>query len=306
MKYVASELEFSGFTPGITANLYDCGLGYPTNFPAAVRGNIALIARGTLFFSEKVANAMAAGARAAVIYNNTNGNIQGTLQYSSNWIPAIGISQADGLALKAALPAMVTVVNAIDPTKIYAYLDGTSMAAPHVAAAVAFAALNFPNEKVAARIQRVLANVDSVPALQGKLRTGGRLNLQRMLDSDLNGLPDWWEQMHFGQLTGTDPNADPDHDGASNVAEWLADTDPMNASSAFRILSAQRTGDDVRVTWTTVGGHTYRVQFATDGIGPFADLDPSITVGGTGESTTNYLHVAGGAKGAGYYRVRRN
>jgi hypothetical protein len=97
-------LTYSGTTTGITATVYDCGLGNPTDFPAAVSNNIALIARGTLNFSNKVANAMAAGARAAVIYNNTAGNFSGTLQTSGNWIPAISLSQADGLALKASSP----------------------------------------------------------------------------------------------------------------------------------------------------------------------------------------------------------
>lgn len=102
--YAAQTLTFSGTTTGITATIYDCGVGYPTNFPVAVRGNIALIGRGTLFFTDKVSNAIAAGARAAIIYNNTAGNFLGTLQVASNWIPAIAISQADGLALKALLP----------------------------------------------------------------------------------------------------------------------------------------------------------------------------------------------------------
>ena len=263
--YAASELTYSGTTTGITATVYDCGLGYSTNFPSAVRNNIALIARGTLNFSSKVANAMTAGALAAVIYNNTNGNFSGTLQTNNNWIPAVSLSQADGLALKAILPATGTVVNALNPTQIYQYLDGTSMATPHVSGAVAFAAMNFPSETVTQRIQRVLANVDVVPGLQGKVHTGGRLNLQRMVDTDANGLPDWWELQYFGHLTGTDPNADPDHDGMSNLAEWLAGTNPTNASSCLRLiaLTANKTNAFV-VSWPSVAGKYYWLERATN------------------------------------------
>lgn len=307
--YLANQLTYSGLTTGITTNLYDCGLGYPTNFPAEVHGNLALIARGTLFFSEKVANAMAAGASAAVIYNNVGGTFLGTLQYSNNWIPAIAITQADGLALKAALPASVTVANAIDPAQVYGYASGTSMATPHVVGAVAFAAMNFPEEDVAQRIQRVVANAESVAGLQGKVRNGARLNLQRLVDTDVDGLPDWWEKAQFGNLTAPEANADPDLDGAPNLAEWLAGTDPLNPSSAFRILTAARTGDDVRVTWTTVGGHSYQLQAATTAVGSwatnFVDLGAAIPVGGTNESTTNYLHLGGAMNTAGYYRVRQ-
>ena len=263
--YAANEMTYSGVTTGITAMVYDCGLGYPTNFPTAVRSNIALIVRGTLTFSNKVANAMAAGARATVIYNNTNGNFLGTLQASNNWIPAVSLSQADGLTLKAILPATGTVVNTPDPAQIYQYLDGTSMATPHVSGAVAFAAMNFPSETVTQRIQRVLANVDVISGLKGRVHTGGRLNLQRMVDTDTNGLPDWWELQYFNHLTGTDPNADADHDGMSNLAEWLAGTNPTNAASCLRLtllLPANTNG--VVLRWPSVAGKVYRLERATN------------------------------------------
>ena len=268
--YAATELTFSGYTTGITGTLYDCGLGYPTNFPAAVRNNIALISRGTLYFSQKVANAMAAGGRAAILYNNTNGNFLGTLQYASNWIPALSVSQADGQTLKSLLPAAGTVVNAFDSNQSYELLAGTSMATPHVVGAVAFAAMNFPKETVAQRIQRVLANVDTVAGLQGKVITGGRLNLLRIVDTDRNGLPDWWEQLYFNRLLGTDANADADHDGASNVAEWVAGTNPTNAVSCLRMLAPSVTPQNGTVLrWLSVAGKTYRLERASNLIDGF-------------------------------------
>jgi len=263
--YAANKLTYSGVTTGITATVYDCGLGNPADFPTAVSNNIALIARGTLYFSDKVANAMAAGARAAVIYNNAPGNFSGTLQTSGNWIPAISISQADGLALQALLPATATVVNVPDPTQIYQYLDGTSMATPHVSGAVAFAAMNFPSETVTQRIQRILANVDVISGLNGKVRTGGRLNLQRIVDTDTNGLPDWWELQYFGHLTGTNPNADADHDGMSNLAEWLAGTNPTNASSCLRLIAIPSNNPNAFVVkWPSVAGKYYWLERSTN------------------------------------------
>ncbi len=47
------------------------------------------------------------------------------------------------------------------------------------------------------------------------------------IDTDGNGLPDWWEQQHFGH-NGVDPNADPDNDGLSNLQEYQNNTDPNN------------------------------------------------------------------------------
>ncbi len=266
----ANALTYAGTTPGITATVYDCGLGYPTNFPPTVSNNIALISRGTLYFSDKVANAVAAGAVAAIIYNNASGNFYGSLQVASNWIPAVSISQADGLALQALLPVTATVASFVDPANIYQFLDGTSMAAPHVSGAVAFAAMNFPNETVAQRIQRILSNVDVVPGLQGLVITGGRLNLLRTVDTDVNGLPDWWEQMYFGQLTGTDPNADPDHDDFSNLDEWLAGTNPTNSASCLRLLipwSNPTYGWACK--WPSVSGRTYRLECSTNFLNGF-------------------------------------
>ncbi len=259
--YSANELEFSGTTTGITATVYDCGFGGPTDFPTAVRSNIALIERGTLTFSNKVVNAMTAGAHAAIIYNNTNGNFSGTLGGTNNWIPAISLAQADGLAVHT--NAIVTVVNEPDPSQIYQYLDGTSMATPHVSGAVAFAAMNFPTETVAQRIQRVLTNADVIPDLQGFVHNGRRLNLQRIVDTDGNGLPDWWELQYFGHLTGTDPNADPDHDGMNNLAEWAAGTNPTNAASCLRLTAIPAT-NAVLLSWPSVAGKTYWVERSTN------------------------------------------
>ena len=265
--YQANQLTYSGLTTstGVTGAIYYCGLGNPTDFPIAVSNNIALIQRGTLYFSDKVSNAMAAGARAAVIFNNVAGNFNGTLQTAGNWIPAIGLSQTDGQALLAALPASGTVVNAPDPANIYQLLDGTSMATPHVVGAVAFAAMNYPAETVAQRIQRILANVTPVAGLAGKVVTGGRLNLARSVDTDGNGLPDWWEQQFFGHLTGTDPNADPDHDGASNLAEFLAGTNPTNYNSALRLAALRAASTNgVVLEWPGVAGRYYRLLRATN------------------------------------------
>ena len=262
-RYIANELIYSGITTGLTATVYNCGFGSSTDFPPAVSGNIALIKRGALSgvltFSNKVVNAMTAGARAVIIYNNTNTGPSGfTLGGPNNWIPAVAISQADGLALQTNVSA--TVLHGL-----YQYLDGTSMATPHVSGTVAFAAMNFPSETVTQRVQRVLANVDVLTGLQGAVATGGRLNLQRTVDTDNNGLPDWWELQYFGHLTGTDPIADPDHDGMNNLAEWTAGTNPTNVASVLRLTLVSATNaNNIVVSWPSVAGKNYWLQRSTN------------------------------------------
>lgn len=185
--FEALPMTFSGLTTGLSGQLIACGIGNPGDFPPAVNGNIALIQRGTLNFSEKAANAKAAGARAVVIDNNVTGLYLGTLGESGNWLPVFSISQSAGITLRQQLPRSIS----LSVTSDYLFLDGTSMATPHVAGAVAFAAINFPNDSVAQRIRRILDNVDVKPAFQNKTVTGGRLNLERIVDANLDGTGDW-------------------------------------------------------------------------------------------------------------------
>ncbi|AHF92644.1 hypothetical protein OPIT5_22875 [Opitutaceae bacterium TAV5] len=51
-----------------------------------------------------------------------------------------------------------------------------------------------------------------------------------LTDADGNGIDDNWELTHFGHI-GIDPAADPDNDGLSNLAEFLAGTDPNVAAT---------------------------------------------------------------------------
>jgi subtilisin family serine protease len=64
----------------------------------------------------------------------------------------------------------------------YTNLSGTSMAAPIVAGACALARARYPQENYQQIIQRVLNAVDPLPGLAGKCVTGGRLNLQKLVN----------------------------------------------------------------------------------------------------------------------------
>lgn len=87
---------------GLTAQLYDAGLGYPADFSAGAAGKIALIQRGGFTFAEKVQNAEAAGAAGVLIYNNVDqaGPLNPSLGGNEMAIPVGGITKASGEALK--------------------------------------------------------------------------------------------------------------------------------------------------------------------------------------------------------------
>jgi len=63
----------------------------------------------------------------------------------------------------------------------YRYLSGTSMAAPHVAGALALAKVHFPGESCEDLINRMYRSVDKPSALRNRVSTSGRLNLHKLL-----------------------------------------------------------------------------------------------------------------------------
>lgn len=80
----------------------------------------------------------------------------------------------------------------------YRHLSGTSMAAPHVAGALALAKVRYPGESSADLITRLYTSVDTRPSLSGKVATGGRLNLYRLLaDSSPSYLHDDFEKPYW-------------------------------------------------------------------------------------------------------------
>jgi hypothetical protein len=72
-----------------------------------VHGKIVLVDRGACTFVLKVANAQAAGAKGVIVANNVPAGLPGMGGTDPTiTIPSIGISQADGDAVKAALPGV--------------------------------------------------------------------------------------------------------------------------------------------------------------------------------------------------------
>ncbi len=182
--------------------IVDGGIGRKSQIKAA-KGKLVLVKRGEITFTEKAKNAEKAGAAGVIIYNNTEGGFLGNLEEPLD-IPVASIPMEEGERLKKAIkkskefarmdlveekdiladfssrgpvtstweikPDVVAPGVAINSTIPGGYLalQGTSMAAPHVAGASALVKQAHPDWEPE-QIKAALMNT-SVPL---KTREGG-------------------------------------------------------------------------------------------------------------------------------------
>ena len=118
--------SFSGGVAGSATGLtVDCGIG--DTQCADATDKICLIERGDINFSEKVENCEAGGGVGAIIYNNEDGFISGTLGDDfTGTIPAVAITQADGETLQNGIGASATLSVAESESLVQASTCGAS------------------------------------------------------------------------------------------------------------------------------------------------------------------------------------
>lgn len=96
----------------------------------------------------------------------------------------------------------------------------------------------------------------------------GLLTTQSMseVDSDGDGIPDWWEMLHFGDLTTADATSDNDGDGVSDLSEYLADSDPNDPDNYLKIVSHSHDLDitETILEITTTPTRLYRIEYSDD------------------------------------------
>ncbi len=119
-------------------------------------------------------------------------------------------------------------------------------------------------------------------------------------DRNHDGLPDDWQTLYWGPDSSTwpIPTVDSDGDGASNLAEFLAGTDPTKGDSALRVGIKPTTGG-LLVQWNALPGSIYQLQSSTD-LKTWSDAaGPAFAPGSVASS------VIPGTNSTAYYRVIR-
>jgi hypothetical protein len=183
---------------------------------ASFGGNVALISRGVCTFTEKVKNAQNAGASAVLVYNNAAAGLPGMGGADATIvIPAVGISLADGSAIKASAA----------PVNVEYFLDMTRPpigTAREAASGTDFVRLYAPTVYAAgSSISHfdtiALPNLIMEPAINTDLKGATDLDLTPAVLNDIG-----WSLAA----------------GAGNVAIWACDTTVPKASEGGRQLSA--------------------------------------------------------------------
>jgi hypothetical protein len=123
---------------------------------------------------------------------------------------------------------------------------------------------------------------------------------------DTNGLPIAWEMNYFGH-TSVDPNADPDHDGISNLQEYQAGTNPNDAKDSLRItasgVSFVSGNDNDTLVWNSHPTRQYRIQQRTNLISANW-IDAGVLLSpDSGTNTTRTLQFSGPASQR-FFRVQ--
>jgi hypothetical protein len=80
------------------------------------------------------------------------------------------------------------------------------------------------------------------------------------VDSDHDGIPDWWVNRFYTNVASFSATNDADGDGANAASEYLAGTDPAKPDSAFKIGSIYQEGGSFVLSYPSTDFRIYTVQ----------------------------------------------
>lgn len=107
-------------------------------------------------------------------------------------------------------------------------------------------------------------NFITVLATHATLLDTSEFSPRILLDSDGDGMGDGYEARYFGGHTNGQPDVHADSDGLSNLAEFVADTNPLDAGSVPRVKSASLSGSSLVLTAPCSLERSYQVQICTN------------------------------------------
>jgi hypothetical protein len=148
-----------------------------------------------------------------------------------------------------------------------------------------------------------------IPVIDNARVSGVQVRKIADVYSDTDGIPDWWRLAYFGHALGQAGDLsrgtdDADGDGMSNASEYLAGTNPQDASSRFVITDFNLgSGSNVQVSCSAVSNHTYQL-LRCDGL---AGVGGWVSVGTPLSAVSNSVRLvdpAGPTNSVRLYRVQ--
>ncbi len=146
--------------------------------------------------------------------------------------------------------------------------------------------------------------VTNITDLDGRPRiVGARVDMGAYeYQPNASGLFIGWLLQYDLPTDGSADTADPDGDRLNNRQEWVAGTNPTNAQSVLRLLTPTPVGHDLMVSWESVPGRSYFLDWSTS-LGAQPGFKRLATHLPAAASTTIFTHTNAAGVGPLFYRV---
>lgn len=175
----------------------------------------------------------------------------------------------------------------------YATLSGTSMASPHVTGAIALLKASYPNESYRQLINRLLRSTTKLPALHGKIQTGGRLNLAQALSPATGNTPfnDNFADRAF--VAGPNVRIRSNNDGSSVE---LGEQNHASVPSTTSLWWSWTAPASSRVAFDTVGSSydTALAIYTGSNLGSLQSVGSNDNVSGSTTTSRTMINAVGG------------
>ena len=175
------------------------------------------------------------------IISVANLSYDGTLHYSSNY----GATSVD-------IAAPGAYILSTTPNNSYGYMTGTSMSAPMVSAAAAMLYSHYDSISLADVKEILLSTATELDSLQGKLTSGGMLNLGAAMAYDIETLP---EELNPDNAKPTTPDEDDKEQqipvNSSNAPVIKTETLTYMGSTYLIVTITDEDGDLVKTAYAS-------------------------------------------------------
>ncbi len=265
------------------------------------------------FYSNRVAYAAGFDTNGALVDVSNNVGDDGTTETSNPFeVAPFAVGQNTNLVLGQIMPQRSQLafdLNLDDPL-IYGYLQKGLDEGNLSFIATAFSVASQGGSLIYPSFYTIFAAVPSTnfPLLdiEGEV-------IRAAVDTDSDGLPDDWERFYLGTLAYGAAD-DPDGDGAGNLSEYQAGTNPNVAANSLRLLSIAQGTNGVEIHFNHAAGRQYTIEWSTDLQTWEAQTNPSLFYSSAwlAKTSTNVVYPApvfagwrdvSGTNGQRFYRV---